>query len=50
MFFSLLKVTLPLIPDFYHKSSRTTISLKILDLYRRQKHFHPHSLLGEKTF
>jgi len=42
--------TLPLIPDFCHKSSRTKIRLKILELNSRKKHFDPHSVLGEKTF
>jgi len=45
-----LKVTLPLIPDFYQKSLRTKIRLKILELNSRKKHFDPHSVLGEKTF
>ena len=44
------KVTLPLIPDFYQKSLRTKIRLKILELNSRKKHFDPHSVLGEKTF
>jgi len=45
-----VKVTLPLIPDFYQKSLRTKIRLKILELNSRKKHFDPHSVLGEKTF
>jgi len=44
------KVTLPLIPDFYQKSLRTKIRLKILELNSREKHFDPHSVLGCKTF
>jgi hypothetical protein len=46
------KVTLPLIPDFYQKSLRAKIRLKILELNSRKKHFDPHSsnsVLGEKT-
>ena len=45
-----VKVTLPLIPDFYQKSLRTKIRLKILELNSCKKHFDPHSVLGEKTF
>ena len=37
-----VKVTLPLIPDFYQKSLRTKIRLKILHLKSRKKHFDPH--------
>jgi hypothetical protein len=42
-----IKVTLPLIPDFYQKSLRTKIQLKILELNSRKKHFDPHSVPGE---
>jgi len=44
------KVTLPLIPDFYQKSLRTKVRLKILELNSRKKYFDPHSVLGEKSF
>ena len=45
-----VKVTLPLIPDFYQKSLRTKIRLKILELNSRKKHFDPHSSSRGENF